>query len=98
MNRSNWEHVVIALCMQLLVAVPTGNWWGGALLGLGFFAGREIAQRKYRIARDLGVEPRDVPEIEALHLTEWSRDQLLDLIPATITVIGVAWLVGVVFR
>jgi len=34
-------HAAIALAMQLVVGLATGDWWTGAALGIGFYWGRE---------------------------------------------------------
>lgn len=48
------EHLIIALVIQLLVGLLTGNWWAGAALSAGIFIGREHAQAEYRWIEKFG--------------------------------------------
>lgn len=42
------SHAMAALAVQAAVGFATGNWWAGAALGAGLFAGREHAQAEHR--------------------------------------------------
>lgn len=80
MNRTNWEHAVAALGFQLLVGFLTGNWLAGAMLGFGFFLGREHAQEQDR----LGYTIKQA--LQAFDFRNWKLDSQLDLLFPTIAV------------
>jgi hypothetical protein len=42
------EHSVIALALQAIIGLVTGDWWMGAAAGSLLFVGREHAQAEYR--------------------------------------------------
>ena len=74
-NRTNVEHLVIALVLQALIALVTGDWLLGALFSSGIFLGREHAKREYHIG-----DPCTLVGYEALDFWRWSIDSLMDLI------------------
>ena len=74
-NRTNVEHLVIALVLKALVVVATGDWLLGAMLSSGIFLGIEHAQREYHIG-----DPCTLVGYEALDFWRWSRDSLMDLL------------------
>lgn len=41
-------HLIIALTVQAIVGLTTGNWWAGAAWGSSFYIGRELTQAEYR--------------------------------------------------
>lgn len=86
MNKSNWEHVIFAVLMQLAIGIPFGNWWGGALLAIGFFAGREHSQREYQITK--GFPVGDLNPFQGFK--GWSPDSKRDFYPAAGAVTAIA--------
>ena len=74
-NRTNVEHLVIALVLQAMIAAATGDWLVGAVFSSGIFLGREHAQREYHIG-----DPSTLVGYEALDFWRWSRDNLMDLL------------------
>jgi hypothetical protein len=83
MNRTNFEHLGYALLMQVAVGLLTGDWLAGAMLGAGFFIGREHAQ----------VQRNDnVGDFRAFDLRIWTLDNRLDAILPCLGVALVAWL------
>jgi hypothetical protein len=85
MNRTNWEHVIYAMLMQIIVGVPTGNWWAGVTLAVGFFTGREHAQREYHLGN-----PSKLPPWAAFDIWRWKLDAQLDLICPVVAVLLMA--------
>lgn len=84
MNKSNVEHLIVALIIQAIVALVCGNWWAGAALAAGIYIGREHAQREYEIDN-----PIRLVGYEALDVWRWCRDAQLDLMfPLTGVVLG----------
>ena len=59
-------HAVIALAMQAVVGLATGNWWAGAALGIGFYWGRE--------KRDNEIHNPGLPEWRGWTPFEWDAD------------------------
>lgn len=93
MNLTHLEHAVIALVMQAVIGLLTGNLWVGAAFGAAFFIGREHAQAEERYIEANGgrryTTPQS-PEWAVFNLTWWNSDSLLDLIVPTLTVVAVA--------
>ena len=63
---TNLQHLAIAIALQCFVGLVTGNWWAGAALSAGIFAGREHAQAEYRWIEQVGRhfvenEPPELP-------------------------------------
>ena len=52
------QHLAIAVLLQCFVGLVTGNWWAGAALSAGIFAGREHAQAEYRWIEQVGEHKR----------------------------------------
>lgn len=91
MNQSHWEHIGYALLMQLGVGFATGDWWAGAALAIGFFAGREHAQAEYRITR--GGPVSGLRPWEGFRIWTWNKDAILDLVCPTVVVLVLAYVV-----
>jgi len=75
MNNTNLEHLWVALTIQLIIGVITGNFWIGAAFVMGIFSGREHAQREYKIG-----DPSKLHGYEALDFWRWKRDAQFDLL------------------
>lgn len=75
MNKTNFEHLFIALILQAIPGLLLGDWLIGAVFSSGIFLGREHAQREYHIG-----DPSKLIGYEALDFWNWSRDALLDLL------------------
>ena len=89
MNRTNFEHLAVAVALQCVVGALTGDWLAGACLASGEFVGREHAQREYEIGN-----PSNLVGYEALDFWRWSRDALLDLLLPVATVAIVVFLMA----
>ena len=89
MNRTNFEHLFIALAIQALAGFILHDWIIGAVFASGIFLGREHAQREYHIG-----DPSKLVGYEALDFWNWSRDGLLDLLAPVVGVACVAILVS----
>ena len=95
MNTSHFEHTIIALVMQAILGLLTGNWWIGAAFGAAFFLGREHAQAEERYIEANGgsrYHTPVAPEWAVFNLRWWDRDALLDWITPTVAVVAVALL------
>lgn len=93
MNRTNFEHLFVALLIQLIGWILFGDWIIGAVFASGIFIGREHAQREYKIG-----DPSKLIGYEALDFWNWSRDALLDLLFPVIGVWGVVVFLHVFIR
>lgn len=84
-------HPVIALVIQAVLGVISGDWWVGAAAGSFYFIGREYAQAEYRNieANYDGIRAR-MPYFGGFEPRAWTRKGLLDFILPSITVILVA--------
>jgi len=82
MNASNFIHAAYALAMMAIVWALTGNALAGAMLGAGFFAGREHSQAEYRsIEKFYGGKRANMPnEFVAFMPRAWDLDSVLDLV------------------
>lgn len=86
-------HPVIALVMQALIAIASGDWWVGAVAGSFYFVGREYAQAEYRvIERFYGGMRKHMPYFGGLELRAWTLKGVLDFVLPSIVVAFVAWL------
>ena len=66
------EHTLIALSVQAAIGLATGNWWTGAALAAGIFAGREHAQAEYRWIEQFGHHKRaNLHPLDALDIKMW---------------------------
>ena len=95
MNITHLEHAAIALVMQVVISLLTGNWWIGAAFGAAFFLGREHAQAEERYIESNGghrYHTPVAPEWAVINLRWWDRDALLDWITPTTAVVAVALL------
>ena len=82
MNQSNLEHLCVALVIQAIVWLLTGDMWLGAALASGIYIGREHAQREYEID-----DPIRLVGYEALDVWRWSKDAILDLVMPVVAVL-----------
>lgn len=86
MSRTNFEHLFVALALQFVVGALTHDWFAGAMLSIGAFAGREHAQREYHIGN-----PSSLVGYEALDVWRWTADAQLDLLLPAAGVLAVFW-------
>jgi hypothetical protein len=86
-------HPAVALGVQILIGLLTGNFWLGALAGSAIFIGREHAQAEYRWIEHLGGGLRaNMPWWGGFDPKVWDRHSLLGfLLP-----IGASILIAVV--
>lgn len=89
-------HIIIALAIQALAGLTTGNWWAGAAWGAGFYLSRELTQAEYRWIETFGAGRR-------ANITWWGpfdprvwrkADAWLDWVGPTLAVLVVAGLAG----
>lgn len=81
MNASNFVHAGYTLLMMAIVWALTGNSLAGALLGVGFFAGREHSQAEYRAIKNVyGGKRANLPnDFIGFLPRHWDLDSFLDL-------------------
>lgn len=85
MNRTHAEHAVVAMIFTLVWAF-LGNAWIGAAFAIGVFAGREHAQREYKIG-----DPSKLVGYEALDFWRWKLDAQLDLLFPVVAALLIAF-------
>ena len=88
-------HTLIALALQAIIAIPSGNWWAGAAAGAFFFLGREFAQAEYRYIEANGGRRYHTPlrpEIAVMNPLWWNRKSVLDWALPSIAVVAVAFM------
>jgi len=86
-------HPVIALVIQAIVAIASGDWWVGAAAGSFYFVGREYAQAEYRnIEHNYGGRRANMPYFGGLELRAWTLKGVLDFVLPSLAVILVALL------
>lgn len=83
-------HVLIALCIQAIVAQFAG-WWAGAALAAGYFIGREFAQAEYRVIEAHYKRRDDMPLWGGFEARAWTGKGLIDWIAPAAAVCAVAW-------
>ena len=89
MNFTHFAHMFMALLMLSVVYAFTRNAWTGAALAIGFYAGREHAQREYKIG-----DPSHLMPWEAFDVWNWSLDAQLDLFCPVAAVLAAALLIS----
>jgi len=85
--------------MMFAIGFPTGNWLAGAMLGSGFFIGREHAQAEYRAIQNYyGGKRANMPEFEGLKPRNWNVKSLLDFVFPVIATISTVVIINVLMR
>ena len=85
------EHSVIALVLQAIIGLVTGDWWMGAAAGSLLFVGREHAQAEYRnIEHNYGGRRENMPWWGGMDPRVWTIKSLLDFILPSIACVAVA--------
>lgn len=89
-------HIILALAVQSLVGISTGDWWVGAALAIGIFVGREHAQAEYRWIEAFGQQRRaQMPWWGGFDPRVWHKvDAWLDFLLPFLAVILAAIAVG----
>jgi hypothetical protein len=91
-------HPVIALVLQAIIGIASGDWWAGAAAGSFYFIGREYAQAEYRnIEHNYGGFRRNMPYFGGLESRAWTIKGLLDFILPSLVCVFVAWLRSWIF-
>ena len=86
------NHTFIALFIQGLVWLLTGNLIYGALLAIAYFYGREFAQAEYRWMDANNTNRSAMPWYVGFDIRNWTYDALVnDFVLPSIAVICVAW-------
>lgn len=86
-------HPVIALVIQAIVALLSGDWWLGAAAGSFYFIGREYAQAEYRnIEANYGGQRKNMPYFGGLEPRAWTLKGLTDFLYPSAAVVAVALL------
>lgn len=93
MNLTHVSHMFIALLILSVVYVFTRNAWVGAALAIGFYTGREHAQREYKIG-----DPSHLMPWEAFDVWNWSLDARLDLFCPIAAAVAAALLISFLER
>ena len=86
----NLEHSAYALLFMAIVGLLTGNWLAGAMLGVGFFLGREHAQAEYRVIQKFYEGKRaNMPWYGGFEPRGWDLKSVLDFgLPIIVTTIA----------
>lgn len=100
-NYSHIEHIAIAVSVQVIIGLLTGDWWTGAAAGSFLFIGREITQAEYRWIKQLGQGKRaNIPRFGGLDPKVWkwteNSDSWLDWVLPAVTTVIIAILIEVV--
>lgn len=90
-----FEHIILALIVQVAVARIGGSWWAGAAGASAYFMGREFAQAEYRWIEHFGHHLRaNMPWWGPFDLRVWTTlDQWWDWIgPIVATCALAGWM------
>lgn len=91
-------HPVIALILQAIVGLASGDWWVGAAAGSFYFIGREYAQAEYRnIEHNYDGRRANMPYFGGLEPRAWTLKGVLDFILPSLAVVLVAVLRSRIF-
>jgi hypothetical protein len=87
------QHLAIAVLVQFFIGLGTGNWWAGAALASGVFAGREHAQAEYRWIEQVGQHKRaNLHPWDALEPKMWDfHSWFWNLSLPILAVVAIAW-------
>lgn len=86
-------HSFIALAIQSVIALASGDWWTGAAAGASYFWGREYAQAEYRnIEHNYGGRRANMPFWGGLEARAWTLKGILDFVLPTVAVTALALL------
>jgi len=92
------QHPVIALVLQAVIGLVSGDWWTGAAAGIFYFVGREYAQAEYRnIEQNYHGRRNLMPYFGGLEPRAWTLKGLLDFILPSLACVFVAWLRSWIF-
>jgi hypothetical protein len=84
-------HPIIALVIQSIVAIASGDWWTGAAAGASYFWGREYAQAESRnIEHNYGGRRANMPFWGGLEARAWTLKGITDFVYPTAAVVAVA--------
>jgi hypothetical protein len=83
------QHSVIAVIMQIVIGIVSGNWWAGAAAGSFYFVGREYAQAEYRnIEQNYEGSRANMPWYGGMELRAWTLKGVTDFVfPAIVVAI-----------
>jgi hypothetical protein len=90
MNKTNVVHALIAVVLQLIIFLFTGNLWYGFVLAGGIFWSREQDQKQHHIAKSRNCTLNELQWYEGGDMTKWSKDSLLDFFAPFIATLIVA--------
>jgi hypothetical protein len=86
-------HPVIALVIQAIVGLVSGDWWVGAAAGSFYFVGREYAQAEYRnIEENYGGRRSNMPYFGGMEPRAWTLKGVLDFVLPSAAVVVMALL------
>jgi hypothetical protein len=86
-------HSLIALAIQSVIALVSGDWWTGAAAGASYFWGREYAQAEYRnIEHNYGGRRANMPFWGGMQARAWTLKGILDFVLPTVAVTALALL------
>ena len=88
MNASNFQHALWAVLFQVPLGLVTGNFWLGVAFSSGFFLGREVAQREYKLTN--GGSVKDLKPWAGFDILKWGLDAKLDLLFPVVATVAVA--------
>ena len=82
-------HMLIALLLQAVIGLLTGNWWAGAIFAL-FYMGREHAQAEYRWIERYGNGRRaNMPWWGGFDPKVWNLKSLSDWLLPLVSAVGI---------
>lgn len=86
------QHTIIALLIQGGVWLIAGDLWLGALLAIGFYAGREHSQAEYRYMDIRNCNRSAMPFYGGFTKEAWNLDSFInDFLTPSIAVCAVAF-------
>lgn len=91
MNKTQWQHALIAVIIQLATGWFMG-WWQAGALAVAVFWAREYAQVEYRIRERTGRSLTAMWPWHVLRPEWWTKDGVLDWVIAAVCCAAVALL------
>lgn len=94
MDLSPLYHGLMAIAVQIVYGIVTGDFITGGVLASGFFIGREHAQAEERIIKSHYDGKRsNMPALGGLKIKAWNVPSFLDLVVPILMVVLVYFLV-----
>ena len=89
LNKTNYQHALIAVLIQIALG-PIMGWWQAGALAVAIFWAREYAQAEYKCRARTGMTLTALWPWHVLKAEYWSRDAMWDWVLPGVCCAGMA--------